>query len=91
MNYLNDRDNIRSEVYSGTARTLSIIMKLAKGQILTLPDGIKLGMAEDMFIGFIITDQDGNEGIGRFSELTLSQLNKILDENNIGSGIPTIK
>jgi hypothetical protein len=64
-------------------RTMSIVNQLAKGKILTLKEGYIIGMAEDMTIGFIITNSNGEEGISLFSELTLRELNKLLNKYEV--------
>ena len=70
-------------------RTLSIVRQLAHGQYLSLPDGNRIAMAEDMTIGIMMPrDEDGGEFISPLSEMTLRQLNDLLDEHNIGMVIP---
>lgn len=64
-------------------RTMSIVNQLSKGKTLTLEEGYVIGMVEDMTIGFIITNSDGDEGISNISELTLRELNKLLNKYEI--------
>lgn len=68
------------------ARTMSIVRQLAKGKQLTLSDRIKLGMGEKMEVGFVIRWHDGHETIA--DDLSLRQLNELLEEYGIGIAIP---
>lgn len=65
------------------SRTLQIVKLLAKGKRLSLPDGTQIGMGEDMSIGFVLTGSDGVETIGGLSTMDLSQLNTILNQEEI--------
>lgn len=69
-------------------RTLSIVQQLAQGKWLHLPNGQKIGMGQDMSVGFVFTMSDGAEHIGGLSTMDLCQLNKLLNEHNIGMAIP---
>lgn len=64
-------------------RTMSIVNQLAKGKTLTLEEGYVIGMAEDMTIGFVITNSNGDEDISSISELTLRELNNLLNKYEI--------
>ncbi len=65
-------------------RTLAILKNLSKGQQLTIPNIGTIAMAEDMSIGFIAKDADGNEFIMNLSTINLAQLNKMLNDHKIG-------
>lgn len=69
------------------ARTLSIVQQMAQGKRLHLPNGQKIGMGEDMSIGFVITKANGVAHIGGLSTMDICQLNRLLNEHNIGMAI----
>lgn len=69
-------------------RTLSIVQQLAQGKRLTLPTGQVIGMGEDMSIGFLIQRAGGEECIAGLSTMDLAQLNRLLNEYDIGMAIP---
>lgn len=68
------------------ARTLAVIRQLAMGLTLALPDGTKIGMAEDMSIGFVLPLR-GEESISSLSELNTRQLHALLEKHDIGHPI----
>jgi hypothetical protein len=69
------------------ARTLAIVQQMAQGKQLTLPDyPYPIGMTEDMTVGFIF-----NGGISQLSEMTLRELNSLLNKHGIGMPIPEVK
>ena len=70
------------------ARTLSIVREMAMGKQLTLPTGDKVGMGENMMIGAVYVDSNGNEGISPLSSMDLQQLDYILTKYDIGHAIP---
>lgn len=76
--------------FYGRARTLSVVKELARGRQLILPDGRVVAMGEDMSIGFVITDSNGEDCIGSLSTMDLRRLNRLLDENDIGKVIPVM-
>ncbi len=69
------------------ARTLSIVKQLVQGNQLTIPNVGTIAMAEDMSIGFIGKDLDGNEFVSSLSTMDLAQLNKLLNDEEIGTVI----
>lgn len=70
------------------ARTLSIVRELALGRRLTLPIGI-IAMGEDLTIGFLMTNVDtGEERVGGLQDLTLKELNGLLEKYSIGIPVP---
>ena len=69
-------------------RTLSIVQQLAAGKRLTLPTGQVIGMGEDMSIGFLIQRADGEERVAGLSTMDLAQLNRLLNEYDIGMLMP---
>jgi hypothetical protein len=69
-------------------RTLNIVKELALGKILKLPNGWEIAMGEDMSIGCVIYDAEGNATIGGLSTMDLKGLNRILTEHDIGMVIP---
>lgn len=61
-------------------RTLSFIKRFFEGKHLTLKDGSKIGMGEDLTIGYIMTNTLGAEGISPMATLDVKQLNDILNK-----------
>jgi len=73
------------------ARTLSIVRQMTQGKHLTLPNGVKIGMADDMTIGVVGTKDDGEDFVFGMSSMDLKQLNELLTKHNIGCAIPDHK
>ena len=70
------------------SRTLSIVKEFAKGKRLTLPIGT-LAMGEDLSIGFLMTNLNtGEERVGGLQDLTLKELNGLLNKYEIGFPLP---
>jgi len=65
-------------------RTLSIVRRLAEGKVLNLPNGSRIGMTEDMSIGFIMENSEGAYMVAGLSTIDLKQLNALLNKHNIG-------
>jgi hypothetical protein len=65
------------------ARIIGIVKQLAKGELLELPDGNKIGMTEDMSIGYIIKTSNESEGISSLCTMDLKQLFSIVDKNDL--------
>ncbi|MCP4539459.1 MAG: hypothetical protein GY832_20165 [Chloroflexi bacterium] len=70
------------------ARTLAIVREMAHGKILTLSDGHRIGMGEDMTIGYMAKYPDGKEFISGLATMDLAQLNDLLEKEGIGMPIP---
>lgn len=70
------------------SRTMTIVRQLFQGKYVRLRDGSRIGMAGDFRIGFVMVKEDGTECIGALSECTLTQLNRILNDNEIFFPIP---
>lgn len=65
-------------------RTLAVVKLLHEGKTLTLPSGFKLGMAEDLEIGFVMHKVDTMEDyVSTFTTFTLSSLNNLLNKEDI--------
>lgn len=64
------------------ARTLAVVKELAMGKRLTLSNGVVIAMGEDMTIGYLVTI-DGEDHIFGLSEMTLAQLNRILEQEGV--------
>ena len=71
-------------------RTMSIIGELRKGKQLSLPDG-SLAMGVNFSIGYVLTDQDGNQTIGGLVDFSIKELNSLLNYHNIGMVIPNLR
>ena len=69
-------------------RTLAIIRQMADGMHLTLPNGQRIGMGEDLSIGFMF-EMNGEWRVGGLSTLDLKGLNEVLNENGIHFPVPT--
>jgi len=63
--------------------TISVIKQMYDGKILTLPTGERIGMGEDLSIGFIMKNSKGKEGIAPLATLTLKDLHIIMTKHNI--------
>ena len=68
-------------------RTIGVVNQLSVGKQLALKDGHVLAMGEDLTIGFVLTQPDGSEMVSQLSELTLRQLNELLNEEGVGMPI----
>ena len=60
-------------------RTLAVIRRMAEGEHLVLPNGLTIGMAEDMTIGYMLQYPDGTWRISGLSTIDLKQLNDELN------------
>lgn len=69
-------------------RTLAIVRELAQGKHLVLPCG-KLGMGEDLSIGFLLDDGHGHQTIAGLSTMDLRELDQLLTRHGIGFPIPS--
>lgn len=73
------------------ARTMSIVQQLLQGKLLQLPDGREVGISQDLMIGYVGTNVDtGEKFLAGLSEMTLRQLDRLLEEHGIGMAIPDI-
>ena len=62
--------------------TLNIVRQMEQGKVLTLPDGHRIGMTDDMLIGFLIGDGDDAK-VSPITEMTLRELNSLLEIEGI--------
>jgi len=72
-------------------RTLSIVRDMIDGKVLVLGDGSRIGMADDMTIGYLMRNAETGEEVitaGIPASMTLADLNRILDRWKIGFAIP---
>ncbi len=70
-------------------RTLAIVRELSRGKRLTLKDSHTIAMTKDMTIGFLLTNIDtGEESVSNLSDLSLKQLNALLNTEEIWHPIP---
>jgi len=67
------------------SRTLSVVRQLAKGKQLTLSESLTLGMGENMAIGFVYKFNSGEKVV---DDLSLSQLNALLEQYEVFAVIP---
>jgi len=70
-------------------RTLSIVKQLATGKFLSLPESRRIGMGENMEIGYLIRLAGEEDRV--VGELTLKDLNDICEKHGIGFVIPEVK
>lgn len=69
-------------------RTMAVLTDLFAGQQVTLADGHRIGMGIDLTVGFILTHADGSETVGGLEDLSLKQLNQLLERAGIGFPLP---
>lgn len=69
-------------------RTLSILNEFIDGKVLSLPDGYRIGMGEDLSIGYLASSEGKDDWVLGLSTMDLKQLNGILNKYNIGFSIP---
>ena len=55
---------------------------MSEGKQLDVGD-FKIGMGEDLSIGFVMSNSKGETSISGFSDLTVKQLNSLLDKHNV--------
>lgn len=84
-----DKAVFHSEQNHELARTLSIVKELAMGKTLHLPDGYRIGMGQDMSIGYLHTLR-GEDYVSGLATMDLAQLNHLLNEHEIGNAIPDV-
>ena len=58
--------------------TLNIVRQMEQGKVLTLSDGHRIGMTDNMLIGFVIGHGDDAK-ISPITEMTLRELNSLLE------------
>ena len=56
-----------------------VLRDLVNGNKYVLSDGRIIGMVEDMSIGFVFMNENGDEAIDKNSTIDLSELNRVLD------------
>lgn len=78
-----------SPAYVQVNRTIKILEQLALGKTLTLKEGYRLGMADDLSVGFVFTNQAGVDSVSSLGALDFKQLNNILNKEEIGFPLPT--
>jgi hypothetical protein len=66
---------------------MAIVKEMLKGKHVKTPIG-EIGMGEDMSIGFVMYHESGAITIGGLSTMDLAQLNRLLNDYNIGLVIP---
>lgn len=63
-------------------RTCSAIRRMSEGGHITLSDGHRLAMGEDMSIGYLYSSSEGDK-VSPLSSLTFKELNDILNKEQI--------